>query len=139
MKKRWFIGYKETGERMMFLTALQPTRELYPQFAGVVGPFRTKRGCQFMMDHGQGNPHCRTVAEAEALAIQEAKKEAEKPANAPFFRDLRALMAKHGIAEIVTYSSTGNAVLYDKNGKGLFAFENVRTAGEPLRELIYKY
>lgn len=37
-------------------------------YYAVIGPFRTKRGAEFMRDHGAGNPHCRCVDDAERLA-----------------------------------------------------------------------
>lgn len=37
-------------------------------YAACVGPFRTVRGARFMRDYGFMNPHCRCVAEVEALA-----------------------------------------------------------------------
>ena len=40
-------------------------------FAAVIGPFRTKRGADFMAKHGQGNPHLRCVADAERIANRE--------------------------------------------------------------------
>lgn len=36
-------------------------------YAAVIGPFYTKRGALFMATYGRGNPHCRTVNEAERL------------------------------------------------------------------------
>lgn len=68
MKLRYFIGYYPGGERILFRSAVQPTRETHGAFEAVVGPFRTKRGAQFMYDMGVNNPHCQTVAQAEKLA-----------------------------------------------------------------------
>lgn len=33
-----------------------------------IGPFRTRRGADFMAAYGANNPHCQCVADAERLA-----------------------------------------------------------------------
>lgn len=43
-----------------------------PSYTAVVGPFRTKRAAEFMRDHGDNNPHCQTVQQAEELAAAKA-------------------------------------------------------------------
>ena len=37
-----------------------------------IGPFRTKKGAEFMRDHGSGNPHCQSVNQAEHIAAGES-------------------------------------------------------------------
>ena len=55
--------------REVFRSVAAPTESSHgARFAAVIGPFRTARGARFMAQHGAGNPHCRTVAEAERLA-----------------------------------------------------------------------
>lgn len=60
------------GLREVFSSAATPTAATHPAYAAVIGPFRTKAGAEFMSARGYGNPHCRTVAEAERLAAQVA-------------------------------------------------------------------
>jgi hypothetical protein len=40
------------------------------QYTHVIGPFKSKRGAEFMRDHGRFNPHVRSVSDAERLARQ---------------------------------------------------------------------
>ena len=54
--------------RELFRAEETPTKQSHPQYAGVIGPFRTKRGAEFMRKCGRNNPHCQTVADAERLA-----------------------------------------------------------------------
>jgi hypothetical protein len=35
----------------------------------IIGPFRTLMGAKFMVHFGRGNPHCRTVSEAEKVGL----------------------------------------------------------------------
>lgn len=51
--------------------------ELEPSYAShgrlyryVIGPFQTLRAAEFMAEHGKGNPHLQTVADAERIAKQ---------------------------------------------------------------------
>jgi hypothetical protein len=66
---RYYVGVCES-KRTAFRSATEPTPETHPQFNAVIGPFRTKRGAEFMRDHGANNPHCQTVADAERIAKQ---------------------------------------------------------------------
>ena len=48
-----------------------PTQATHGHLYGaVIGPFRTKRGAQFMAKHGRSNPHLQTVDDAERIAKQ---------------------------------------------------------------------
>ena len=66
----YYMGYRvDTGKREVFHAQWTPTQELWGDtYAAVVGPFRTKRGATFMAEHGAGNPHLQTVADAERIA-----------------------------------------------------------------------
>src|SRR5690348_17115800 len=67
--KRYYVGLKPNGVRAVFYMAVvEPTQEMCPQYNAVIGPFRTKRGAEFMAKYGAGNPHCQTVQDAEKLA-----------------------------------------------------------------------
>ncbi len=65
---RWYLGHV-SGKTEPFRAASTPTTESHGHlYNGVTGPFRTKRGCQFMHVFGRNNPHCLTVSDAERLA-----------------------------------------------------------------------
>lgn len=67
---RYYVGLNGVT-RAIFGAAEAPTEGTHGQtYTAVIGPFRTKRGAAFMRDHGRNNPHCRTVAEAERLAVK---------------------------------------------------------------------
>lgn len=69
---RLWLGISGTA-RTVFRSVETPTQETHgAQFAACVGPFRTKRGAEFMRDYGRANPHCQCVNDAERLARGEA-------------------------------------------------------------------
>lgn len=68
MSNRLYLGIN-CGSREIFSSKTIPTKELTPEYLYVIGPFRTRRGAEFMRDYGVGNPHCRTVNEAERLGL----------------------------------------------------------------------
>jgi len=70
MRKLIYVGYGAFGMRCDLIRCADvPTAAEYGQrYGAVVGPFRTVRGAEFMRKHGDNNPHCRTVADAERLA-----------------------------------------------------------------------
>jgi hypothetical protein len=74
MKKRHYVGYANGG-RWLFTSAAEPTTETHGHvYAAVIGPFRTKRGAEYMLAHGENNPHCLTVADAERLAPRKPRR-----------------------------------------------------------------
>lgn len=71
MRRKYFVGIRPGGTRSVFFMAVvEPTREQCPQYIAVIGPFRTKRGAQFMAEQGANNPHVQNVADAERIAKQ---------------------------------------------------------------------
>ncbi len=63
---RIYIGIHPTGEREIFRCASIPSAELVDGlYVAAVGPFLTRAGAEFMRDHGQNNPHCVSVGDAE--------------------------------------------------------------------------
>lgn len=85
--KKWYVGKKlirpslflKDSEGMgsaiatsdeVFVCEQVPTETSHGnQYAFVIGPFRTRRGAEYMAAYGgDGNPHCITVADAEKLA-----------------------------------------------------------------------
>lgn len=76
-RKRYFVGIRPNSTRAVFYMAVvEPTKEMCPQYNAVIGPFRTKRGAEFMRDHGANNPHVQTVQDAERIAKQIADENA---------------------------------------------------------------
>jgi len=72
MRKKWYVGVKGTS-RTAFATATPPVFEK-SGYNAIIGPFRTKRGAQFMAKQGGGNPLCQSVADAERLVGPSDKK-----------------------------------------------------------------
>ena len=68
-RKRLYVGVNSDLTRETFWSAETPTETSHGHlYACAIGPFRTKTGAEYMRDYGQGNPHCRCVADAERLA-----------------------------------------------------------------------
>jgi hypothetical protein len=64
-----YVGMTSKKPWKVFKSDTTPTVTSHGHlYNGVIGPFRTKRGAEFMRDHGAGNPHCQCVADAERLA-----------------------------------------------------------------------
>ena len=59
-RKRFYVGEKNKT-REMFSYAETPTKKTHPQYQAVVGPFKTKRAAEYLVD----NPHISSVREAE--------------------------------------------------------------------------
>ena len=71
-RKRFYVGIVSRPTVRfyeLFTSAQVPTRESTGErYAACIGPFRTKAGAEFMRDHGDGNPYCESVRDAEELA-----------------------------------------------------------------------
>lgn len=68
ISRRLWVGIKG-NTRTVFRFAGEPTGEACPQFACAVGPFRTRRGADYLARHGgNGNPQIQCVRDAERLA-----------------------------------------------------------------------
>jgi hypothetical protein len=76
MATRLYLGHWK-GEPLrkpeLFRSTATPTAASHPQYSGAVGPFRTKRGAEFMRDHGLNNPHLQTAGDADRIAAKYAK------------------------------------------------------------------
>lgn len=77
MRTRAYVGLRADGKgREVFRSASVPKAEPHPDthlgpiYSAVIGPFRTRRGAEFMAKFGAGNPHCQSVADAERLASE---------------------------------------------------------------------
>lgn len=77
IKVKLYVGLRDSARaklegkplRDVFRAIDAPTWETHGKhYNATIGPFRTRRGAEFMRDHGAGNPHCRCVSEAETLA-----------------------------------------------------------------------
>ena len=67
---KYWVGIME-GVRTVFACAHTPSWATHGRlYAEVFGPFKTKRGAEFMAGPGYNNPHCRTVADAERLCMK---------------------------------------------------------------------
>ncbi len=67
---KYLVGCK-AGVRSVFACDYEPSWETHGHlYAAVIGPFKTKRGAEFMAGPGYNNPHCRTVADAERLCTK---------------------------------------------------------------------
>lgn len=76
---RYYVGCKEAA-REVFQSENTPTEASHGRrYLAVIGPFDTKQGAEFMAEHGQGNPHCQCVADAERLAEAEEIDDETKP------------------------------------------------------------
>lgn len=66
---KFFLGHKLNKESEIFKCDYIPTFETHGKIYNyVIGPFLTKRAAVFMKNHGNSNPHCQCVADAEKLA-----------------------------------------------------------------------
>jgi hypothetical protein len=73
LTQRVYVGCT-AGRREVFRCNFTPTAASHgDQYAAVIGPFRTVRGARFMAEHGEGNPHCLSVADAERIAKSEQR------------------------------------------------------------------
>lgn len=67
--EKFYVGRKQGhAGRVVFKSANTPTPEAYPQFASVIGPFRTKRAAILTAVTGGNNPHIQHVRDAERIA-----------------------------------------------------------------------
>jgi hypothetical protein len=73
-RARWYVGLGAGSLRVPFQATATPTAEAFPQYGAVVGPFRTKRGADYLARYGFLNPHVRCVADAERLAREEVQR-----------------------------------------------------------------
>jgi hypothetical protein len=78
-RRKWYVGHsKAFRTAIAFATATPPQEPTHGSvYSHVTGPFRTKRGAKFMAKYGRNNPHCQTVAQAERLAKEEIRDQAE--------------------------------------------------------------
>lgn len=71
MRTRLYVGVRCDRNRTRQVFSCSETPQDDGTFLFVIGPFRTRRGADFMAGEitgGASNPHCQTVADAERLA-----------------------------------------------------------------------
>jgi hypothetical protein len=69
---RPYVGvYPITGTMEVFEYDHEPQFGEGLPYAAVIGPFDSIKGAHYMADHGHGNPHLQTVADAEYHANKE--------------------------------------------------------------------
>ena len=74
--KKYYVGIKPGAIRELFRSAIHPTDTSHGHlYNAAVGPFVTKAGAEYMRDHGNNNPHCQTVWQAEKLARQQKSRQ----------------------------------------------------------------
>lgn len=72
----YYVGIRiDTGIREAFKSETAPTRDSHgSKYGACVGPFKTKRGAEFLVKYGKGNPHLTDVNTIEKIAKAEAAK-----------------------------------------------------------------
>jgi hypothetical protein len=67
-----YVGVVSSSIREVFRSSEVPTQETHgTKYRAVIGPFKTKRGAEFLAKYGHGsNPHLQTVNDAERAAKQ---------------------------------------------------------------------
>ena len=70
MRKKHYVGIiVDSIVRETFSSEEKPTCATHGKlYSAVIGPFRTKRGADYMSHFGFNNPHCQHVDDAERLA-----------------------------------------------------------------------
>lgn len=68
-RKRYWVGCKGDRREVVRMAGWPTPATGYTY---MIGPFRTRRGAEWMADpiKGRNNPHCQCVADAERLAKQ---------------------------------------------------------------------
>ena len=68
----WYVGVRPDKQRVVLLEFWPPTPETHSdRYNEVIGPFRTRKGAEYMAQHGANNPHLQTVADAERIVKAE--------------------------------------------------------------------
>jgi hypothetical protein len=67
-RAKFYVGLPYgQGKLEVFKSVVTPTKANTPHFMAVIGPFRTKRGANYMAEN-RHNPCCQCVSDAERLA-----------------------------------------------------------------------
>jgi hypothetical protein len=69
----YYLGKRPQGDWVLFASPHAPTRATHGHLYNCAqGPFRTRLAARWFNRYGWGNPHVRTVADAERLAREAA-------------------------------------------------------------------
>jgi len=70
----YYLGRRPQGDWIPFASLVNPTKETHGHlYTCAQGPFRTRLAARWYNLYGWGNPHVRTVADAERLAREAAR------------------------------------------------------------------
>jgi hypothetical protein len=70
----YYLGNRPQGDWVLFASARTPTQETHGHlYTCAQGPFRTRLAARWFNRYGWGNPHVRTVADAEHIAREAAR------------------------------------------------------------------
>jgi hypothetical protein len=70
----YYLGRRPQGDWILFASSVTPTQETHGYlYTCVQGPFRTRLAARWFNCYGWGNPHFRTVADANRLAREAAR------------------------------------------------------------------
>jgi hypothetical protein len=76
VRRRLYVGHPTAWDAELFWHHTTPTHASHgKKYKYVMGPFRTKEGADFYRKYHRGNPHLRTVDDAERLARHHAHQE----------------------------------------------------------------
>lgn len=114
--KRYYVGWNG-NESEVFLSAEEPTEATHgDKYAGVIGPFRTKDGADYMAKYGRGNPHVQTVSDAERLAkYYKTEKGKEEWRRMPGNQEASVTASKKKPSGIDVRKSKGKWEVVDRN------------------------
>ena len=69
----YYLGKRPQGDWVLFAFTRTPTQETHGHlYTCAQGPFQTRLAARWFNRYGRGNPHVRTVADAERLAREAA-------------------------------------------------------------------
>lgn len=108
MKPKPYVGRTEDGEYAVFPSAETPTLDSHSRlYSVVIRPFGSLRGAHFMAQFGSGNPHCRTVEDAERLArSHKMRRYTFNIFVAPPIYEIKAAVAQTQHTKLVAYGTS---------------------------------
>jgi hypothetical protein len=69
IRKHYYLGLnRETKVRELISIYSEDTEKERKYYMYLIGPFYTYRAAEWMRIHGNNNPHCQCVADAERLS-----------------------------------------------------------------------
>ena len=75
MTQKFYVGCKYPNPREVFKSESLPLYSTHgDRYSACIGPFRTKRGAEFMAKYRESNPHLCHVNDAERIAKKYGEK-----------------------------------------------------------------